>query len=415
MRPHHIIALLIVATLLAHLPAQAQEADQLCFEQTGYCLTEDIRDFWQQNGGLAVFGLPLSPLHHAVVEGTWRQVQLFERARLELHPENAPPYQVLLSRLGADVLAQQQRNWYAFPRADGPAEGCRFFAQTGHNVCGELLAAWEAGDVDMPADGVAGDTAAESLALFGLPLSAATTEQLADGREYTVQWFERARLELHPENAPPNRVQAGLLGRELAPPPPLGLPVIDMFLYADEQSLTNAWHVASSGSVTLALDHDSTAAKPPALRLTADLPCTANEDDRYMRLVRRFATPQDFSPYRSLVLRARGDGVSAEPFGGELSVVLWDTAATREENWQSTRWLQRDTGWQEYVIALQDAGIGNPWQHADDFVLPSWDEPVDAQFDLTRVSAIGIIAQTTADVCTTAPEMTIWIDSITLR
>jgi hypothetical protein len=38
---------------------------------------------------------------------------------------------------------------------------------------------------------------------------------LSDGREYTVQWFERARFELHPENKPPYNVLLGLLGNEL--------------------------------------------------------------------------------------------------------------------------------------------------------------------------------------------------------
>lgn len=401
--------------MLPGLQVQAQEDTPRCFEQTGYCIAGDILDFWQQNGGLSVFGMPLSPQHGAVIEGTWRQVQQFERAQLELHPDNAPPYQILLSRLGAEVLHQQDRNWYAFPRAEGPSEGCRYFEQTGQNVCGALLAAWQSNGIDLNENGIAGDTEAENLALFGLPLSGAMTEQLGDGRNYTVQWFERTRLELHPEQAAPYNVLAGLLGRELEPPPPLGLPVIDMFLYADEQALEQAWQTASSGTVTLGLEHDTTAIHPPALRLTADLPCTANEDERYMRLLRRFDTPQDFSPYQSMVLRVRGDGEAAEPFGGEFSVILWDAANVQEENWQSTRWLQRDAGWQEYVIALQDAGIDNPWQHENNFVHPPWDEPVNAQFDLTHISAIGIIANTTADVCASHPAMTIWIDTIMLR
>jgi hypothetical protein len=40
-------------------------------------------------------------------------------------------------------------------------------------------------------------------------------ETLSDGRQYTVQWFERGRFELHPENAPPSNVLLGLLGREV--------------------------------------------------------------------------------------------------------------------------------------------------------------------------------------------------------
>jgi hypothetical protein len=56
---------------------------------------------------------------------------------------------------------------------------------------------------------------AESLALFGLPLSDLQTETMADGKQYQVQWFERARFELHPENSAPYDVLLGLLGNEL--------------------------------------------------------------------------------------------------------------------------------------------------------------------------------------------------------
>jgi hypothetical protein len=52
------------------------------------------------------------------------------------------------------------------------------------------------------------------LALFGLPLSGVQTERMSDGKEYQVQWFERARFELHPDNAAPYDVLFGLLGNE---------------------------------------------------------------------------------------------------------------------------------------------------------------------------------------------------------
>jgi sortase (surface protein transpeptidase) len=66
-------------------------------------------------------------------------------------------------------------------------------------------------------DGDPGISEPESLALFGLPLSGPRQERLSDGRTYTVQWFERARFEYHPENPYPYNVLFGLLGRELTP------------------------------------------------------------------------------------------------------------------------------------------------------------------------------------------------------
>lgn len=191
--------------------AQAQ-SEERCFAETGFCIAGRIRAFWEQNGGLPVFGYPITPQQEEQVEGQPRQVQWFERNRLELHPENQPPYDVLLGRLGVDRLNQQDRDWQAFPPRE-PQPGCRFFAATSQNACGDILVAWRANGLEI--DGLPGTSEAESLALFGLPLSAAQTEMLDNGMQRTVQWFERARFELHPENEPPFQVLLGLMGREV--------------------------------------------------------------------------------------------------------------------------------------------------------------------------------------------------------
>src|SRR5215213_2876530 len=190
--------------------AQAQQ-DERCFTETGFCISGRIREFWEQNGGLTVFGLPLAPQQQTTLEGQTFQVQLFERARLELHPENTKPYDVLLGRLGVDRLTQQGRDWFTFPKTEAQTD-CRFFAETGHNVCGAILAAWRASGLEF--DGKQGKSEAESLALFGLPVSDAQTETI-EGKEYQVQWFERARFELHPENQLPYNVLLGRLGAEV--------------------------------------------------------------------------------------------------------------------------------------------------------------------------------------------------------
>ncbi len=54
------------------------------------------------------------------------------------------------------------------------------------------------------------------LAVFGYPLGEAYEEiSPTDDKPYLVQYFERARMEYHPENAPGYRIQLGLLGRNL--------------------------------------------------------------------------------------------------------------------------------------------------------------------------------------------------------
>lgn len=181
-----------------------------CFDATGFCMSGRIREYWHQNGGLPVFGYPIGPQKSEVIEGQTFQVQWFERNRLELHPENARPYDVLLGRLSEDLLYADDRIWQENPKSS-PQSGCRYFSETGYNVCGEILAAWRANGLEL--DGIAGKTEDESLALFGLPLGEASMETI-EGSSYLVQWFERARFEVHPENEPPFNVLFGLLGNE---------------------------------------------------------------------------------------------------------------------------------------------------------------------------------------------------------
>jgi glucose/arabinose dehydrogenase len=213
-------SLLVWVTLsLAQVAAAHAQADRRCFAETGHCIAGPLRAFWERHGGLAVFGLPITPPQYEPVEGRSYRVQWFERARFELHPESAPPYNVLLGRLGAQLLADAAPAPAVEPPGDA-ADGCRSFAETGQRVCGAVLAAWRASGLEL--DGRAGFAEAESLALFGLPISPLESRTLADGRVYQVQWFERARFELHPENAPPYNVLLGRLGYELrggiAPP-----------------------------------------------------------------------------------------------------------------------------------------------------------------------------------------------------
>lgn len=201
---------LVVATLVLLAPQASAQTAERCFPETGYCISGRIREYWEQNGGLPVFGFPLGPQQAEQIEDQTYQAQLFERVRMELHPENARPYDVLLGRIGVTALEQQARDWFSFPKSPAKAD-CRFFPDTGHNVCGAILQAWQASGLEF--DGQAGKSFEESLALFGLPLSDEITEVI-EGQEYTVQWFERARFELHPENAPPYNVLLGRLGAE---------------------------------------------------------------------------------------------------------------------------------------------------------------------------------------------------------
>jgi hypothetical protein len=179
------------------------------FPETSHSLRGAFLSYWEAQGGLPIFGFPTSEeFVEAGADGMPYTVQYFERHRFELHPENAAPYNVLLARIGDDVLRAAGRDWQAFPKT-GPRSGCLYFEATGQSVCEPLLSYWRSNGLEF--DGRAGKSYAESLALFGQPLSPPQTEELAPGVFVTVQWFERARFEDHGAG----RVLLGLLGNEL--------------------------------------------------------------------------------------------------------------------------------------------------------------------------------------------------------
>ncbi|HET9223160.1 MAG TPA: YbaY family lipoprotein, partial [Roseiflexaceae bacterium] len=185
-----------------------------CFSETGHCVGGRFLEYWQQNGGLAVFGYPISD---EMTENGYT-VQYFERQRFELHPENARPYDVLLGRLGDELLRRSGVDWQTQPKVAGPQPGCRFFPETGHNVCNVMggpafLTYWSTHGLEF--DELRGKSYAESLALFGLPLTAPQQETNASGDTVLTQWFERARFEYHPNNPAAYRVLLGRLGAEV--------------------------------------------------------------------------------------------------------------------------------------------------------------------------------------------------------
>jgi len=214
---YSLIAPALLTMLVLALGARAQaQSNQRCFPETGQCISGRIRTFWEENGGLGVFGYPITPQRPETTPSGTFESQWFERTRLELHPENVPPYDVLLGRAGDIRLRQEGHDWSTFPKADpsiANTYGCVFVAQTQHSVCGLFLTVYRSFGLSFP--GVSDISVEESLGLFGLPLSEPAPEVLEDGRTYVVQWFERARFEYHPENVSPYNVLFGRLGADI--------------------------------------------------------------------------------------------------------------------------------------------------------------------------------------------------------
>lgn len=195
-----------------------QAAPERCFSETGYCIQGRFYQYWQENGGLAVFGYPITAARNERNSDTGETylTQRFERNRFELHPANTPPFDVLLGRLGDDRLRQDGRDWQAAPPAQ-PQAGCMWFAQTEHNVCDQangrgFRTYWTTHGLQLPKL----DEHRRSIALFGFPLNEATMEvSPTDGKTYLTQWFERARMEWHPDEPEQYKVLLGLLGNEV--------------------------------------------------------------------------------------------------------------------------------------------------------------------------------------------------------
>jgi hypothetical protein len=200
-----IVLVLVLSGWLAQAPA-TQAADA-CFPETGHCIQGRFLAYWQEHGGLAINGFPLSDERQELLEdGHTYTVQYFERVRMELHPENQPPYDVLLGQFGRRVLQT-----LVLPPDTTPVtarSGYTYFAATGHNVSPRFLDYWQANG---------------GLTQFGYPLTEEfTTTLIEEGTNQIlatngiVQYFERARFEYHPENAgTPYEILLGQFGRTL--------------------------------------------------------------------------------------------------------------------------------------------------------------------------------------------------------
>lgn len=187
-------------------PAQpiTNSAQRRYFPETKHIVQYGFKETWDARGGLRLFGYPLSDeVEEQLADGAVHTVQYFERARFEHFPEfSGTPYEVQLGLLGVALLSRFGVDWQAQPKLAGAPPGCRFFAESGHALCPPFRARWEQ---------------LGGLPLLGLPITEPfEATQPATGQRYTVQYFERARFEHHPEHAgTPYEVLLGLLGREL--------------------------------------------------------------------------------------------------------------------------------------------------------------------------------------------------------
>ncbi len=177
---------LILATILGFLLPQPgrTQGKQEYFEETKHWVEGEFLEYFHSRGGLAIFGYPIS--ESFVDRGL--TVQYFQKARLELHPNNPDPYKVQLGLLGDELNYRQSP-------VSKPASRSRrkvYFPQTGHTVSYAFLDYFkDHGGID----------------IFGYPI---TEMHFEDGQ--IVQYFQRLKMEWHPDDSTSN-VRIGDLGQ----------------------------------------------------------------------------------------------------------------------------------------------------------------------------------------------------------
>jgi len=192
------LALALAASALPLVDVRAQ-GNSRTFPETGKTIGGAFLQYWTSHGGLAQQGFPIAEQIQETsdTDGKIYTVQYMERAVFEHHPENQPPYDVLLALLG--VFRYQQKYPQGAPgQAPNNEPNARTFPETGKRLGGLFRTYWESHG---------------GLAQQGYPISDEFEEvSELDGRTYKVQYFERAVFEYHPENQPPYNVLLSQLG-----------------------------------------------------------------------------------------------------------------------------------------------------------------------------------------------------------
>jgi hypothetical protein len=200
-----LIAALVLTSSASTLAAPPHYAPFRYYEQTGHNVGGAFLEFYDANGGVQTFGLPLSEAFLDSDSGL--TVQYFEHVRLEWHPDAASSGTIVVADLGKLLTANRDERAFD-PQAYMLTEttmielddgGTRFSSQRAPASFEPFYTFWKE----------QGGTA-----LFGKPVSAPVLETIDDSY-LLVQYFEHVRLEQHPGSGDnPGTVQVGALGRE---------------------------------------------------------------------------------------------------------------------------------------------------------------------------------------------------------
>ena len=158
------------------------------FSETGHHVTGKFLTIFEARGGVEIFGFPRT--ESFIEDGI--TVQYFQRARLELHPDKlGTPYEVQSTLIG-DILTKERGSVFLKAEPRPNSDSYRYFPETGYAVQFGFKRFYDDRD---------------GLTILGYPIS---NELQEDG--VAVQYFQRGRLEYHPDR--PQPIVLGLLGDE---------------------------------------------------------------------------------------------------------------------------------------------------------------------------------------------------------
>jgi hypothetical protein len=162
--------------------------DTRYFEATKHNVSGEFLRFYDQHGGRAIFGYPLT----REFDENNHRVQYFQRARMELYTDRPEGSRVQLGLLGEELgYTQSPIPESEIPPPNHPDKS--YFPKVGHTVSFAFLEFYRAnGDAE----------------IFGYPI----TEWIIEPNGRIVQYFQRGKMEWYPENPPGRRVQLGMLG-----------------------------------------------------------------------------------------------------------------------------------------------------------------------------------------------------------
>lgn len=223
--------------------------------------------------------------------------------------------------------------------------------------------------------------------------------------------FTSAQIPQMPTEQPKQLVSA--LSEQSKTPPVVS---IDEFEYKDSLDFKNTWIVIASNSAKVDLTASSEVftdlgfESSKSLKIESNVPLV---NPRYEQIMYIFPAAQDWTVYGDFIeIWVKGDDIEQEPWGGEFSICLIDSGSKEDEIWQSTRWIDRKGAWKKITISLTGNGQGNPWQHAEDFVIPEWEKVQNGVLDKNKIKGVMIKSLTTEESAGKYPSLAIYVDHL---